>query len=133
MISGSHVVVFTKDAEADRSFFRDVLQIPSVDAGAGWLIFALPPTEIAFHPADTNNAHELYLICEDLELTIAELQDQGVHCEEPSEESWGVTTEIHLPGGGRLGLYQPKHPTALERRYHSAGDSSTPTRRSALT
>jgi catechol 2,3-dioxygenase-like lactoylglutathione lyase family enzyme len=107
VISGSHVVVFTRDAGADRAFFRDILRMPAVDAGGGWLIFALPPGEVAFHPADGNNAHELYLICDDLELTIAELEAQGIQCTDPSEQSWGITTEIHLPGGGRMGLYQP--------------------------
>lgn len=113
MISGSHVVVFTKDGEADRAFFRDVLQMPSVDAGAGWLIFALPPPEVPFHPSDSNNTHQLFLICDDLERTIAELQAQGVQCEQPSVQSWGIATEIQMPGDGRMGLYQPMHPTAF--------------------
>jgi hypothetical protein len=109
------VVIYSKDAEADRSFFRDVLRMPVVDAGQGWLIFALPPSEVAFHPADRNDSHQLYLICDDLQLTIKELEAQGVQCDKPSEQSWGITTEIHLPGGGRIGLYRPKHPTAFTR------------------
>ena len=84
-----------------------------VDAGGGWLIFALPPAELAFHPAAENRRHELYLACDDLTATTAELEGRGVRCDEPSEEGWGVTTMIHLPGGGRLGLYQPKHPMAI--------------------
>jgi len=112
MISGSHVVIFTQDAEADRAFFRDVLQLPSVDAGEGWLIFALPPSEVALHPADRNNAHQFYLLCDDLQVTMRGLEAQGVRCETPVEASWGIRTEVHLPGGGRLGLYQPLHPRA---------------------
>lgn len=113
MISGSHVVIFTQDAEADRAFFRDVLQLPSVDAGGGWLIFALPPSEVALHPADRNNLHQFYLLCDHLQATMHDLEAQGVRCESPVEESWGIRTEVHLPGGGRLGLYQPLHPRAL--------------------
>ena len=113
MIIGSHVVVFTRDADADRSFFRDVLRMPGVDAGEGWLIFALPPAEVAFHPAAENDSHELYLMCDDLQATIKDLERHSIHCDEPSEQSWGITIKIHLPGGGRIGLYQPKHPTAI--------------------
>jgi catechol 2,3-dioxygenase-like lactoylglutathione lyase family enzyme len=113
MLSGSHVIVYTQDADADREFFRDILKLPPIDAGGGWLIFALPPTEVAFHPADENNTHELYLICENLSATIKELENRGTRFEEPSEQSWGITTQIHLPGGGLLGLYQPLHPTAF--------------------
>jgi catechol 2,3-dioxygenase-like lactoylglutathione lyase family enzyme len=116
VISGSHVVVYTRDAVADRAFFRDVLRMPAVDAGGGWLIFALPPGEVAFHPADKNDTHQLYLMCDDLSATIKELEGQGIGCDEPSEEGWGITTHIHLPGGGHLGLYQPKHPTAFSSK-----------------
>ena len=112
MITGSHIVVFTQDADADRAFFRDVLQMPAVDAGGGWLIFALPPAEVAFHPAGENDAHELYLICDDLQATLNDLERHDITCDEPLEESWGIVTKIHLPGGGRVGLYEPKHPTA---------------------
>ena len=90
-----------------------VLRMPAVDAGGGWLVFALPPGEVAIHPAEENSSHLLYLICDDLAATIKELESHGVHCDEPFEESWGNVTEIHLPGGGRVGLYQPKHPTAF--------------------
>jgi catechol 2,3-dioxygenase-like lactoylglutathione lyase family enzyme len=110
------VVVYTRDADADRSFFRDVLRMPAVDAGGGWLIFALPPGEVALHPADKNNAHELYLLCDDLSATIKKLQGQSVGGDEPSEQNWGITTQIHLPGGGRLGLYQPKHSTGFSSK-----------------
>jgi catechol 2,3-dioxygenase-like lactoylglutathione lyase family enzyme len=113
MITGSHVVIFTKDAEADRAFFRDVLQMPAVDAGGGWLVFALPPSEVAFHPAGDNDRHELYLLCDDLQATMAELEGHGTTCDEPVEESWGIVSRFQLPGGGRVGLYEPKHPLAV--------------------
>jgi catechol 2,3-dioxygenase-like lactoylglutathione lyase family enzyme len=113
MIYGAHVIVYTKDAGADRAFFRDVLQFPSVDAGHGWLIFALPPAESAFHPADENGRNELYLMCDDLKAEIAVLEKKGVECSDVEEARWGSITKIRLPGGGEVGLYQPKHPTAL--------------------
>jgi len=114
MISGAHVIVYSKDADADRAFFRDVLRFPSVDAGRGWLIFALPPAEAAFHPADENGRHELYLMCDDLKAEMASLKEKGVVCSEVHEERWGSITQVRLPGGGEVGLYQPKHPTALK-------------------
>ena len=113
MINGGHVVVYTQDAEADRAFFRDVLRMPAVDAGGGWLIFALPPAEVAFHPSAENDSHELYLTCDDLSATIKGLESHGIQCDEPSDQGWGHLTKIHLPGGGRVGLYQPKHPVAI--------------------
>ena len=113
MISGAHVIVYSKDATADRAFFRDVLGFASVDAGHGWLIFALPPAEAAFHPAEKNDAHELYFMCEDLKAEMSVLAAKGVACAEVQEVRWGSITKIRLPGGGEVGLYQPKHPTAL--------------------
>jgi catechol 2,3-dioxygenase-like lactoylglutathione lyase family enzyme len=113
VISGAHVILYSKDAEADRAFFRDVLGFPAVDAGRGWLIFALPPAEAAFHPSDQNGAHELYFLCDDLQAEIAGLAKKNVKCSEVHEERWGSITRVRLPGGGDVGLYQPKHPTAL--------------------
>jgi catechol 2,3-dioxygenase-like lactoylglutathione lyase family enzyme len=110
MISGSHVVVYSKNADADRDFFRDVLGFPSVDAGHGWLIFALPPAEAAFHPGAENGVHELYLMCDDIHAEIKALAQKGVDCSAIKEERWGSITKIPLPGGGHVGLYQPKHP-----------------------
>lgn len=113
MISGAHIILYSKDAEADREFLRDVLGFKSVDAGHGWLIFALPPAEAAVHPADENGPHELYLMCDDLKAEMATLGAKGVQCSQVQEQRWGSITTIPLPGGGTLGLYQPKHPTAL--------------------
>jgi catechol 2,3-dioxygenase-like lactoylglutathione lyase family enzyme len=113
VISGAHVILYSKDAEADRAFFRDVLGFPAVDAGRGWLIFALPPAEAAFHPSDQNGAHELYFLCDDLQAEIAALAKKNVKCSEVHEERWGSITRVRLPGGGDVGLYQPKHPTAF--------------------
>jgi catechol 2,3-dioxygenase-like lactoylglutathione lyase family enzyme len=112
MIFGAHVVVYTKNAEADRAFFRDVLGFKSVNAGHGWLIFALPPTEAAFHPSE-NDTHELYFLCDDLKTEMASLAKLGVKCSTVEEARWGSITKMRLPGGGNVGLYQPKHPTAI--------------------
>jgi hypothetical protein len=114
VIIGVHAVLFTKAADADRAFFRDILDFPSVDAGGGWLIFALPPAELAAHPADENGRHELYLMCDDVDATIAELSARGAEIAGPvKDEGFGLMTAIRLPGGGELGLYQPQHPSPL--------------------
>ena len=113
MIFGAHVVVFSKDANADRAFLREVLGLSSVDAGHGWLIFALPPAEVAVHSAEEIGGHELYFMCDDLKAEISALGNKGIHCSEVQEARWGSITHIRLPGGGEIGLYQPKHPVAL--------------------
>ena len=113
MISSAHVVVYSKDAEADRAFFRDVLGFKSVDAGHGWLIFALPPAEAAFHPSTENGPHELYFMCDGLKAEMTSLAKKWVKCAEVEEARWGSITKMRLPGGGEVGLYQPKHPTAF--------------------
>jgi len=113
MISSAHIIIYSKDEEADRAFVRDVLGFASVDAGHGWLIFALPPTEAAFHPSEVNNKHELYFMCQDLAAEMSALQAKGVICSPVHQERWGSLTTIPLPGGGSVGLYQPKHPTAV--------------------
>jgi len=111
VITGAHAIVYSRDADADRAFFRDVLGFPSVDAGGGWLIFALPPAELAAHPADAGGRHELYLMCDEIESTVAELQAKGVEFTAPvSDEGFGLLTSLKLPGGGELGLYEPRHP-----------------------
>ena len=113
MISGAHVILYSKDADADRAFFREVLQFPSVDAGRGWLIFALPPAELAMHPAEGEPSHELYLMCSDLEAVLASLHANQVRHEPPVEARWGTIVHLDLPSGTRIGLYQPNHATAL--------------------
>jgi catechol 2,3-dioxygenase-like lactoylglutathione lyase family enzyme len=113
MISGAHIIVYSKNAEADRTFFRDVLGFKSVDAGHGWLIFALPAAEGAFHPSEENGVHELYFLCDDLKSEMASLAKKNVKCSKVQEERWGSITKMQLPGGGKIGLYQPKHPTAF--------------------
>ena len=123
MITGAHVLLYSKDPEADRAFFRDVLQLRSVDAGGGWLIFALPPAEVAVHPsngefAQRHGGHELigaltYLMCDDLRATMTWLDSKHVKCTAVDEAPWGIKTTIRLPSGGELGLYQPTHPTAI--------------------
>ena len=115
MINGAHVIIYTRDAEADRAFFRDVLKFPAVDAGHGWLIFALPPSEAAFHPDEENGAHELYFMCDDLNSTLAELSAAGVKAGEKHEERWGILAHITLPGGSKIGIYQPRHPRATHK------------------
>jgi hypothetical protein len=113
MIFGAHLVLYSTDAEADRVFLAEVLGFGSVDAGGGWLIFALPPAEAAVHPADAPAA-ELYLMCDDLEAEMRALAGRGVTCSAVEEARWGSITKITLPSGAEVGLYQPKHPTAVD-------------------
>jgi catechol 2,3-dioxygenase-like lactoylglutathione lyase family enzyme len=110
---GAHVVVQSRDAEADRTFFRDVLGLKSVDAGRGWLIFALPPAELAVHPSEQSGGQELFLMCEDLREEMDSLLTKNVTFSEVQEARWGSITRMRLPSGTELSLYQPKHPTAL--------------------
>ena len=109
MISGAHIILYSTDAEKDKAFFRDVLMFDHVDAGHGWLIFRLPPAELAVHPADQGSGHELYLMCDDLPAVMSRLEQAGVACEPAMQQRWGLLTHLTLPGGGRLGLYQPRH------------------------
>lgn len=123
MINGAHLLLYSRDPDADRAFFRDILGFPSVDAGEGWLIFAMPPAELGIHPGDGNFVERhpehdlsgtiLYLMCGDLPATIQDLHSKGVQTTAIAQAGWGITTTIRLPGGGGLGLYQPRHATAL--------------------
>ena len=123
MITGAHFLLYSKNPEADRKFFRDVLQFRAVDAGEGWLIFALPPAEMGIHPASEGFAQlhaehnllgtVLYLMCDDLPSFVNSLQAKNVQCTEIEEAQWGIKTTIKLPSGGEIGLYQPRHPTAI--------------------
>jgi catechol 2,3-dioxygenase-like lactoylglutathione lyase family enzyme len=110
LINGAHVVLYSKDPEADRAFFSDVLKFNSVDAGHGWLIFALPSAEAAFHDAEQNDRHELYFMCDDIIATLRDLEKMNVPVSEVSEQRWGSIARFTLPGGGSVGIYQPKHP-----------------------
>ena len=116
MINGAHVVLYSKDAEADRAFFRDVLKFHSVDAGHGWLIFALPPSEAAFHDSDKNDRHELYLMCDDITATLQDLKAKKVKVSEVKQERWGKLATFTLPGGGKVGIYEPTHASPLKRK-----------------
>jgi catechol 2,3-dioxygenase-like lactoylglutathione lyase family enzyme len=111
VINGLHAIVFSEDADATRAFLRDVLGFAHVDAGGGWLIFAAPPAEIAAHPAEQGGQSALYLMCDDIEATVAELEAKGVELTGPvSDQGWGLVTGLKVPGGGELGLYEPRHP-----------------------
>lgn len=109
MITGAHCLIFSTNPEADRAFLRDVLKLPYVDTGEDWLIFSLPPAEVAIHPAEVNDLHELYLMCDDIEAFIREMEEQIVPHDEITTANWGLLTRITLPGGGKLGVYQPLH------------------------
>lgn len=109
MINGGHVILYSKNAEADRTFVKNVLKFKYVDVNQGWLIFKLPPAEIAIHPSDENDMHEFYLMTDDLDLEMESLKKAGASCEAVTQQRWGRVTRIKLPGGGTLGLYQPRH------------------------
>ena len=109
MIIGAHAIIYSTQPEADRAFLRDVLRFPHVDVGDGWLIFGLPPSEVAVHPSSTNGVHELYLMCDDVEALIARLRQANVDCAPVQSLGWGLLTHLKLPGGGKLGIYQPRH------------------------
>jgi catechol 2,3-dioxygenase-like lactoylglutathione lyase family enzyme len=109
MITGAHSIIYSTNPDADRDFFRDVLQLTRVDVGQGWLIFGLPPAEVAVHPSDENDQHEFYLMCDDVKAFIAEMKTKNISCGEVQDMGWGVLTQLTLPGGGKLGVYQPRH------------------------
>jgi catechol 2,3-dioxygenase-like lactoylglutathione lyase family enzyme len=114
-IIGMHALMYSKKDEETRRLFRDVLGFPAIDAGHGWLIFGAPPTELAIHPADGDEHHELYLMCDNIEATIADLRAKGVTARPIQERQWGRSTQISLPSGEELGIYEPSHPTAIAR------------------
>jgi catechol 2,3-dioxygenase-like lactoylglutathione lyase family enzyme len=115
VITGMHAIVFSAEAEKVRAFFADVLGMPSVDAGGGWLIFAMPPAELAVHPADGESRHELYLMCDDIQATLAELRARGVEvARDVSDQGWGLLAAIRLPDGSEFPIYEPRHPSPLQ-------------------
>jgi hypothetical protein len=109
MINGAHCIIYSTNPDADRAFLRDVIKLTSVDVGHGWLIFGLPPSEVAVHPAEKNGSHELYLMCDDIEAFVAEVTPHGIACGPIQNQGWGLVTQLTLPGGGKLGVYQPRH------------------------
>jgi hypothetical protein len=109
MIIGAHSVIYSTDAEADRTFLRDVLKLTNVDVGHGWLIFGLPPAEVAVHPSEKNDVHEFYLMCDDVDAFITELTKHQIACDPVLDQGYGLFTQLTLPGGGKLGVYQPRH------------------------
>jgi hypothetical protein len=109
MTTGIHLIIYSKDAEADKVFFRDVLQLTNVDVGHGWLIFGLPPAELAVHPSPENGRHEIYLMCDDIKGFVEQMSQHKVACSELQDEGWGLLVQLTLPGGGKLGVYQPRH------------------------
>lgn len=109
MIIGAHSIIYSQNPEADRAFLRDVLELPNVEIGEGWLIFGLPPAEVAVHPSNKNDVHEFYLMCEDVDVLIATMKQHNITCAPIENQGWGLLTRITLPGGGKLGIYQPRH------------------------
>jgi hypothetical protein len=109
MITGAHSIIYSSNAEADMDFFRNILKFPHVDVGRGWLIFALPPSEIAVHPADSNDRYDFYLMCDDINAFIAEMAGHNITCGPIDTQRWGLVTNLTLPGGGKLGVYEPRH------------------------
>jgi len=109
LLTGAHSIIYSKNPEADRAFFRDVLGLPNVDVGQGWLIFGLPPSEVAVHPSDQNGRHEFYLMCADIEAFVGKMKAASVACGPIQDQGWGLLTHVALPGGGELGVYQPRH------------------------
>ena len=134
MLTGAHVIIYSINPEADRAFFRDVLELPHVDAGEGWLIFAVPPAELAVHPADANDRHECYLMCDDLDAFIFRLQERGIVCGPVQPQGWGLLTRLTLPSGGTVGVYQPRHarpkPVSARKVRGTSKKSTTTKRRS---
>lgn len=127
MIIGAHSIIYSKDAEADRVFLRDILRLPHVDVGDGWLIFGLPPAELAIHPAGKNGRHEFYFMVNDVKTFVVETKKHGVTCSPVQRQSWGLLTQVTLPGGGRLGVYEPLHsrPKTTRARSRSLKASRT--------
>jgi len=109
MLTGGHVIIYSRNPDADRAFLRDVLELTHVDIGRGWLIFGLPPSELAVHPADENDRHEFYLMCDDVRAFVSAMRDRKIATDPIEQESWGMLTRVVLPGGGKLGVYEPRH------------------------
>ena len=109
MITGAHAIIYSENAEADKAFFRDILKLTHVDAGHGWLIFGLPPSELAMHPSPDSQHHELFLMCDDIHEFVSNMKEHQIICSEVTDQRWGLLSHLVLPGGGSIGIYQPKH------------------------
>ena len=133
MINGAHSIIYSSKPDSDRAFLRDVLKLPSVDVGGGWLIFGLPPAEVAVHPSDSDGTHELYLMCDDINAFVAAMGSHDVACSPVLNRGWGLLVELRLPGGGNLGVYQPRHarPKSLEVRKTAAKKTTLKSTKSA--
>jgi len=133
MLTGAHSIIYSTDAAADRAFLQDVLALPSVDVGEGWLIFGLPPAEVAVHPGSNNDKHEFYLMFDDVNAFVAEMKSRGIKCGPVQDEGWGVLTHVTLPGGGKLGAYQPRHARPPQIRIGSEAKPRSSRRSAAST
>ena len=132
MIIGAHSIIYSANPEADRAFLRDVLELTSVDVGGGWLIFGLPPAEVAVHPSDANDVHEFYLMCDDVVAFIGQMGKRGIACGPVQNQGWGLLTNVALPGGGKLGVYQPRHARPKPMRAsHGAKPAKSAAKRAA--
>ena len=131
MITGSHSIIYSKQPEADRAFLRDVLRLPNVDVGGGWLIFGLPPAELAVHPSERNDAYQFYLMCDDIEAFVAGMKKRDVASTPVQDQRWGRLTEITLPGGGKLGVYEPRHARPKPMPMKAAANARKPAMRTA--
>jgi len=133
MLIGAHSIIYSTSPDADRAFLRDVLTLPNVDVGGGWLIFGLPPAEVAVHPSSQNGVHEFYLMCDDVEALVAEMKNRNIDCDAVQNQGWGLITHVTLPGGGKLGIYQPRHarPKAMSAGKAAKGSSRRATKKTA--
>ncbi len=125
MIIGAHSIIYSRRPDADRAFLRDVLELTNIDVGGGWLIFGLPPAEVAVHPSEENDAHEFYLMCDDVEAFVARMKKERIACGAVQDQGWGLLTEVTLPGGGKLGIYQPRHARPKAMAAKSASEKLT--------
>ena len=131
MLIGAHSIIYSTSPEADRAFLRDVLRLPKVDVGGGWLIFGLPPAEVAVHPSSEDGVHEFYLMCDDVGALVVEMKSRNIDCDAVQNQGWGLITHVTLPGGGKLGIYQPRH--ARPRAMSAGKPAKGPARRATKT
>src|SRR5215471_15752307 len=129
MITGAHSIIYSTDAEADRKFLCDVLKLTNVDVGHGWLIFGLPPAEVAVHSSEKNDIHEFYLMCDDVKKFVAIMKEHNMACDEIQDQGWGVLTHLTLPGGGKIGVYQPRHARPKPALKKSKSGNRSPARK----